>query len=66
MKDIKNWLRALYVNEPGVAEEIELRIENLKTADKLSGNTFNEKEFRDYLQQQQDMQLDSEEFEPNI
>lgn len=49
IKDIKNWLRYLYVNETGVAEEIEQRIENLKVSDKISGNKFDEKEFRDYM-----------------
>lgn len=66
IKDIKNWLRYLYVNETGVAEEIEQRIENLKVSDKLSGNTFNEKEFREYMQEQQDHELETEEFELDL
>lgn len=48
-RNMKNWLRYLYVNETGVAEEIEERINNLKTAAELSGEEFNEKEFRDYI-----------------
>lgn len=66
IKDIKNWLRYLYVNETGVAEEVEMRIENLKSADKISGNNFNEKEFRDYMQQQHDNELDNEEFDVDL
>lgn len=52
IKDIKMWLRYLYVNETGIAEEIEQRIENLKLSDQLSGNNFDEKEFRDYMSEQ--------------
>lgn len=63
IKDIKNWLRYLYVNETGVAEEIEHRIENLKSADAHFNVKFNEKEFLDYMQQQRDEMLDSEEFD---
>lgn len=66
IKDIKNWLRYLYVNETGVAEEIEQRIENLKISDALSGNQFNEEEFRDYMQEQGTSNLSSEEFEIDL
>ena len=48
-KDIKYWLQSLYVNETGIAEEIEQRIENLKVTAQMTGGQFNEKEFRDYL-----------------
>lgn len=48
-KNIKNWLRYLYVNETGIAEEIEERINNLRVAAELTGEEFNEKEFREYL-----------------
>lgn len=48
-KNIKNWIRYLYVNETGIAEEIEQRINNLKVAAELEGETFDEGEFRDYL-----------------
>lgn len=48
-KNIKNWLRYLYVNETGIAEEIEERINNLRVAAELTGEEFNEKDFRDYL-----------------
>lgn len=48
-KNIKNWIRYLYVNETGIAEEIEQRINNLKVAAELEGESFNENEFRDYL-----------------
>lgn len=48
-KNIKNWIRYLYVNETGIAEEIEQRINNLKVAAELEGEVFDESEFRDYM-----------------
>lgn len=48
-RNIKNWLRYLYVNETGIAEEIEERINNLKIAAELEDESFNENEFREYL-----------------
>lgn len=48
-KNIKNWARYLYVNETGIAEEIEQRINNLKVAAELEGEEFDEIGFRDYL-----------------
>ena len=48
-KNIKNWIRYLYVNETGIAEEIEQRINNLKVAAELEGEVFDESEFRDYI-----------------
>lgn len=66
LKDIKYWLQYLYVNETGVAEEIEQRIENLKVSAQMTGGTFNENEFRDYLQNQGAARLSEEEFEIDI
>lgn len=58
-KNIKNWNRYLYVNETGVAEEIEHRINNLKIASELEGEEFNESEFRDYIKNEtQDIKED--------
>lgn len=48
-KNIKNWVRYLYINETGIAEEIEQRINNLKVAAELEGEKFDEIGFRDYL-----------------
>ena len=48
-KNIKNWIRYLYVNETGIAEEIEQRINNLKVAAELEGEVFDESEFRNYV-----------------
>ena len=48
-KNIKNWIRYLYINETGIAEEIEQRINNLKVAAELEGEEFDEIGFRDYL-----------------
>ena len=62
IKDIKYWLQYLYVNETGVAEEIEQRIQNLKDAAALTGDTFDEKEFRDYLKEQGNERIE-EDFE---
>lgn len=50
IKDIKYWLRYLYVQETGISEEIEQRIKNLRDAAELTGGSFDEKEFRDYLE----------------
>lgn len=52
MKNMMNYLRYLYVNETGVAEEIEHRIENLKIAAELEGNTFDERELRKFIREQ--------------
>lgn len=58
-KNIKNWIRYLYINETGIAEEIEQRINNLKIAAELEGEEFNESEFRDYLKNEtQDIKED--------
>ena len=51
-KNIKNWLRYLYVNESGVAEEIEERIQNLKIAAELEDENFDEDEFRRYMRKE--------------
>lgn len=49
IKNMKNWLRYLYVNETGVGDEIDQRIENLKTAAALEDEEFDEKDFRQYI-----------------
>lgn len=49
IKNMKNWLRYLYVNETGVGDEIDQRIENLKTAAVLEDEEFDEKDFRQYV-----------------
>lgn len=59
-KNIKYWLQYLYVNETGVAEEIEARIENLKAGAKLTNGSFNEKEFREYMKEQGTASLEEE------
>lgn len=65
-KDIKYWLQYLYVNEPGIAEEIEQRIQNLKIAAQLTNSKFDEKEFREYVSEQGTARLEEEEFDPEI
>lgn len=49
IKNMKNWLRYLYVNETGVGDEIDQRIENLRTAAALEDDNFDEKDFRQYM-----------------
>ena len=66
IKDIKYWLQYLYVNETGVAEEIEQRIANLKAAAELTGSKFDENEFRDYLQEQGNARIDEDDFKIDI
>lgn len=66
IKDIKMWLRYLYVNETGISEEIEQRIQNLKVSDKISGNKFDEKEFRSYMDEQGNIDFEEEKFEVEI
>lgn len=66
IKDIKLWNQYLYVSDTNIPEEIEARIENLKTSAKLSGETFNEKEFREYLKEQGGEKLVDDEFEVEI
>lgn len=64
-KNIQNFLRYLYVNENGIAEEIEERINNLKVAAELEGEEFNEKEFRIYMEEENQKEL-KEEFKLEI
>ena len=61
-KNIKNWLRYLYVNESGVAEEIEERIQNLKIAAELEDEDFDEDEFRRYMRKE-NMEDDDDDFQ---
>lgn len=61
MKNMKNWLRYLYTNETGVAEEIEQRIQNLKVAAELEGEDFDEYDFRRF-QKSVDEDEEEEEF----
>lgn len=56
MKNMLNYLRYLYVNETGVAEEIEHRIENLKIAAELEGNEFDEQDLRHFIRDQQELE----------
>lgn len=62
IKDIQYWTRYLYINETGVAEEINERIENLKVADKLTGENFDWGEYENYA----DSVDDEEEFDIEI
>lgn len=48
MKDICYWNRYLYINETGIAEEIQERINQLKVADTLTGEDFDWGEYNKY------------------
>lgn len=48
IKDIQYWTRYLYINETGIADEIAERIENLKTADRLTNSGFDWGEYESY------------------
>lgn len=63
-RNIQLWNQRLYVNETGVAEEIEQRINNLKVAAQLEGEEFDEQELRAYIADQSDKDTlaDQEEF----
>ena len=64
IKDIKYWLRYLYVQETGIAEEVEERIQHLRDAAALTNSTFDEKEFREYIASEGALDYDEdEEFE---
>lgn len=65
-KDIKYWLQYLYVNETGIAEEIEQRIANLKLASELTGSKFDESEFREYVKEQGSARIEEEDFKIEI
>ena len=66
MKDIKYWNQLLYVNESGVAEEIEERIHNLAKAAQYQGIKFDEKEFREYMEENKNALTIEEEFDPQL
>lgn len=59
-KNMQNFIRYLYVNETGIAEEIESRIQNLKIAAELEEEEFNEKEFREYMEEESQKKLEEE------
>lgn len=62
IQNMKNWVRYLYVHETGVAEEIEERIQQLKTAAELEGIEFDEKEFRQYMADEDEIAGTNDEF----
>lgn len=62
MKVIQYWMRYLYINETGVADEIAERIENLKIADKITNSGFDWGEYDSFAEDQDDQ----EEFDVDI
>lgn len=50
MKDIQYWTRYLYINETGIADEINERIENLKISDKLTNSGFDWGEYEEFAE----------------
>lgn len=65
-KDIKMWLQYLYVNETGIAEEVEQRIHNLEVAAQLTNNNFDKEEFTKYMKEQGSEKITEEDFEVEI
>ena len=57
MKDIQYWTRYLYINETGIADEINERIENLKVADKLTNSGFDWGEYEKFAEEQDDNEV---------
>lgn len=57
MKDIQYWTRYLYINETGIADEIAERIENLKTADKLTNSGFDWGEYEQFADEVDDNEV---------
>ena len=60
-KNIKNWLRYLYVNESGVEE----RIQNLKIAAELEDENFDEDDVRRYMRKE-NMEDDDDDFQVEL
>lgn len=61
MKDIQYWLRYLYINETGIAEDIKERMEALKASDKLANEGFDWGEYQQYADEytlDQDFEID--------
>lgn len=61
MKDIMYWLRYLYINETGIAEDIKERMEALKISDKLANEGFDWGEYKkatDEFDLDQDFEID--------
>lgn len=50
MKDLQYWSRYLYINETGISEEIEERINNLKIADRLNKEDFDWGEYNKFAE----------------
>lgn len=61
IQDIKYWLRYLYVQETGIAEEVEQRIQNLRDAARETGEVFDEQALRDYIANAGNMDYDEDE-----
>lgn len=61
MKDIQYWLRYLYINETGIAEDIKERMDALKASDKLANEGFDWGEYQSYADEftlDQDFEID--------
>lgn len=63
MKDLQYWLRYMYINETGIAEEIKERIQGLQTADKIANSNFDWGEYEAYAA---DIDIENEDFEIDI
>lgn len=67
MNDIQNFCQRLYTQEPGIGEEIEKRIESLKTAQEIEDNMgLLDNYTGDDMDVQIDQIIESEDFDPEV
>lgn len=66
MKNIQGWIRHLYVNETGIADDIQNRIEALKAAKELEDQTDMATNEELDLLDSEAYNVDDEEFDPNL
>lgn len=56
MKDFMYWARYMYINEPGIASEIQERIEGLKNIDQINKISFDWDEYHQFEEEIEDHQ----------
>ena len=67
MKNIQGWMRHLYVNETGIPEDIQRRVEALQAAKELEDQIDNSVSYEELDQSDMDAyNFESEDFDPDI
>ena len=67
MKNIQGWMRHLYVNETGIPEDIQRRVEALQAAKELEDQIDNSVTYEELDQSDMDAyNFESEEFDPDM